>query len=204
MRERGYIASWTRWRQKTKPQWRCKNMSAHLMRSNTYCQNHAPSTLLAMSTARHQMSPHILPSPLRFGLLPPSRPQCYVSSLPHQQGLVVRYFGSLSLLTYLAQHSWSLFDYSELLDLHHVGFHFVFSRIWTRMARGHPRSRAACIYFCQSSVLCIIINSHKSLSTSQLTRDWTVITCVNGSTRNPRCSHLYMEPKLLLEVYLWH
>ena len=36
-----------------------------------------------------------------------------------------------------------------------------------------------------------------SLSTSQLTRDWTVITCVNGSTRNPRCSHLHMEPKLL-------
>src|SRR6185369_5496076 len=65
------------------------------------------------------------------------------------------------------------------------------------MARGHPRSRAACMYFCQSSVLCIIINSHKSLSTSQLTRDWTVITCVSGSTRNPRCSHLHMEPKLL-------
>src|SRR6185369_5226871 len=65
------------------------------------------------------------------------------------------------------------------------------------MARGHPRSRAACMYFCQSSVLCIIINSHISLSTSQLTRDWTVITCVNGSTRNPRCSHLHMEPKLL-------
>jgi len=38
------------------------------------CQNHTPSTLLAMSTARHQMSPHILPSPLWFGLLPPSRP----------------------------------------------------------------------------------------------------------------------------------
>src|SRR4029079_1322472 len=65
------------------------------------------------------------------------------------------------------------------------------------MARGHPRSRAACMYFCQSSVLCIIINSHNSLSTSQLTRDWTVITCVNGSTWNPRCSHLHMEPKLL-------
>src|SRR6185312_1337592 len=73
----------------------------------------------------------------------------------------------------------------------------VFSRIGTRMARGHPRSRAACMYLCQSSVLCIIINFHKSLSTSQLTRDWTVITCVNGSTRNPRCSHLHMEPKLL-------
>ena len=65
------------------------------------------------------------------------------------------------------------------------------------MARGHPCSRAACMYFCQSSVLCIIINPHESLSTSQLTRDWTVITCVSGSTRNPRCSHLYMEPKLL-------
>ena len=25
----------------------------------------------------------------------------------------------------------------------------------------------------------------------------TVITCVSGSTRNPRCSHLYIEPKLL-------
>src|SRR6185437_14108916 len=91
------------------------------------CQNHAPSTLLAMSTACHQMSPHILPSPLRFGLLPPARPQCYVSSLPHQQGPVVRYFGSLSLLTHLAQYSWSFFEYSELLDLHHVGFHFVSS-----------------------------------------------------------------------------
>src|SRR6185312_8197485 len=66
------------------------------------CQNHAPSTLLAMSTARHQMSPHILPSPLWLGLLPPSRPRCYVSSLPHQQGPVVRCFGSLSLLTHLA------------------------------------------------------------------------------------------------------
>src|SRR6185312_839013 len=91
------------------------------------CQNHAPSTLLAMSTARHKMSPHILPSPLRFGLLPPSRPQCYVCSLPLQHGPVVRCFGSLSLLTHLAQHSWSLFEYSELLDLHHVGFHFVSS-----------------------------------------------------------------------------
>ena len=57
--------------------------------------------------------------------------------------------------------------------------------------------RQACMYFCQSSVLCIIINSHKSLSTSQLTRDWTVITYVSGSIRNPRCSHLYIEPKLL-------
>src|SRR6185437_2198926 len=91
------------------------------------CQNHTPSTLLAMSTARHQMNPHILPSPLRLGLLPPSRPRCYVSSLPHQQGPVVRCFGSLSLLTHLAQHSWSLFEYSELLDLQHVGFHFVSS-----------------------------------------------------------------------------
>ena len=51
----------------------------HLLRHD--CQIHAPSTLLAMSTALHQMSPHFLPSPLRFGLLPPSRPQCYVSSL---------------------------------------------------------------------------------------------------------------------------
>src|SRR6185436_14323370 len=88
------------------------------------CQNHAPSTLLAMSTVRHQMSPHILPSPLRFGLLPPSRPQCYVSSLPHQQGPVVRCFGSLSLLTHLAQHSWSLYEYSELGDLCPVVFYF--------------------------------------------------------------------------------
>jgi hypothetical protein len=56
----------------------------------------------------------------------------------------------------------------------------VFSRIWIRMVRGHPRSRAACMYFCQSSVMCIIINSYKLFSTSQLTRDWTVITCVNG------------------------
>src|SRR6185369_9324303 len=91
------------------------------------CQNHASSTLLAISTARHQMSPHILPSPLRLGLLPLSRPRCYVSSLPHQQGPVVRYFGSLSLLTHLAQHSWPLFEYSEFIDLHHVGFHFVSS-----------------------------------------------------------------------------
>ena len=91
------------------------------------CQNYGPSTLLPMSTARHQMSPHILPSPLRLGLLPPSRPRCYVSSLPHQQGPVVRCFGSLSLLTHLAQHSWSLFEYSEFFDLHHVGFHFVSS-----------------------------------------------------------------------------
>src|SRR6185295_10083320 len=94
------------------------------------CQNHATSTLLAMSTARHQMSPHILPSPLRLGLLPPSHPLYYVSSLPHQQGPVVRCFGSLSLLTHLAQHSWSLFEYSELLDLHHVGFHFVSSPVF--------------------------------------------------------------------------
>ena len=65
------------------------------------------------------------------------------------------------------------------------------------MARDHPRSRASCMYFCQSSVLCIIINSYKSPSTSQFTRAWTVITCVSGSTRNPRCSHLYIEPKLL-------
>src|SRR6185295_1418143 len=43
------------------------------------------------------------------------------------KALVVRCFGSLSLLTHLAQHSWSLFEYSELLDLHHVGFHFVSS-----------------------------------------------------------------------------
>ena len=42
-----------------------------------------------------------------------------------------------------------------------------------------------------------VINSHKSLSTSQLIRVWTVITCVNGSTWNPRCSHLHMEPKLI-------
>src|SRR6185312_2964899 len=97
----------------------------HLLRHD--CQNHAPSTLLAMSTARHQMSPHIVPSSLRFGLLSPSRPQCYVSSLPHQHGPVVPCFGSVSLLTHLAQHSWSLFEYSELLDLHHVGFHFVSS-----------------------------------------------------------------------------
>ena len=46
-----------------------------------------------------------------------------------------------------------------------------------RKTTHHPRSRVACMYFCQSSVLCIIINSHKSLSTSQLVRDWTVITC---------------------------
>ena len=134
--------------------------------------------------------------PLRLCLLPPSRPQCYVSSLPYQQGPVVRCFDSLSLLTHLTQHSWSLFEYSELLNLHHVGFHFVSSPGFEQ-DRGHPRSRAACMYFCQSSVLCIIINSHNSLSNSQLTRDWTVITCVNGSTRNPRCSHLHMEPKLL-------
>src|SRR6185312_9393225 len=67
------------------------------------CQNHASSTLLAMSTARHQMSPHILPTLLRFGFL------------------------SLSLLTHLAQHNWYLFEYSELLDPHHVGFYFVSS-----------------------------------------------------------------------------
>src|SRR6185503_17008006 len=85
------------------------------------------------------MSPHVLPSPLWHGLLPPSRPRCYVSSLPHQQGPVVRCLGSLSLLTHLAQYSLSsfeylelfdlhhLFEYSELLDLHHVGFHFVSS-----------------------------------------------------------------------------
>src|SRR6185369_7361196 len=84
------------------------------------CQNHAPSTLLAMSTAGHQMSPHVLPSLLRHGLLPPSRPRCYVSSLPHQQGPVVRCLGSLSLLTHLAQYSLSPFEYSELLDLHHL------------------------------------------------------------------------------------
>src|SRR6185503_14737194 len=91
------------------------------------CQNPAPSTLLAMSTARHQMSPHVLPSPLRHGLLPPSRPRCYVSSLPHQQGPVVRCLGSLSLLTHLAQYSLFPFEYLELLDLHHFGFHFVSS-----------------------------------------------------------------------------
>ena len=71
------------------------------------------------------------------------------------------------------------------------------------MARGHPRCRAACMYFCQSPVLCIIINSHNSLSNSQLTRDWTVITCVNGSTRNPRCSHLHMEPKLIFQRFIY-
>src|SRR6185295_15686454 len=97
----------------------------HLLRHD--CQNNAPSTLLAMSTACHQMSPHILPSLLRFGHLPPSRPQCYVSSLPHQQGPVVPCFGSLSLLTHLAQLNWPLFEYSEFLDLHNVGFHFVSS-----------------------------------------------------------------------------
>ena len=80
-----------------------------------------------MSAARYQMSPHILPSPLRFGLRPPSHQRRYVSSLPHQQVPVVRYFGSLSLLTHLAQHSWSLFEYPELLDMHHVGFHFMSS-----------------------------------------------------------------------------
>src|SRR6185312_12888177 len=36
-------------------------------------------------------------------------------------------FGSLSLLTHFAQHNWSLFEYSEFLDLHNVGFHFVSS-----------------------------------------------------------------------------
>ena len=38
MRESGYIASLMRWRQKTRPQWRWKNIIAHLMTSSTYCQ----------------------------------------------------------------------------------------------------------------------------------------------------------------------
>ena len=49
------------------------------------------------------------------------------------------------------------------------------------MARGHPRSRADCMYFCQSSVVCIIINSHKSPSTSQLTTS-QLNSYLNGST----------------------
>ena len=67
----------------------------HLLRHD--CQNHAPSTLLAMSTARNQMSPHILPSLLRFGLLPPSRSQCYVSSL----SLISKILWSHVLVLYL-------------------------------------------------------------------------------------------------------
>src|SRR6185369_11652291 len=102
-----------------------------------------------------------------------------------------------SLLTHLAQHSWSLFEYSELLDLHHVGFYFVsspgFEQEWSEAT--HALELLACTS--ASHQCCVIINSHKSLSTSQLTRDWTVITCVSGSTRNPRCSHLHIESKLL-------
>ena len=71
------------------------------------------------------------------------------------------------------------------------------------MARGHPRSRAACMYFCQSSVLCIIINSHNSLSTSQLTRDWTVITCVNGSHTEPTLQPLTYGTKTPFQRFIY-
>src|SRR6185312_16173534 len=67
----------------------------------------------------------------------------------------------------------------------------VFSRILTRMTRGHPRSRAACMYFCQSSVPCIIINSHNSLSTSQLTRDLSM-----PLDSDHMCQRINMEPTL--------
>src|SRR6185369_11354390 len=39
----------------------------------------------------------------------------------HTASQVVHY------LTHLAQHNWSLFEYSEFLDLHNVVFHFVSS-----------------------------------------------------------------------------
>ena len=52
MRERGYIALWTRWRQKTKPQWRWKNMRAHLMTSSTHCQKSGRSMILAIMSQK--------------------------------------------------------------------------------------------------------------------------------------------------------
>ena len=52
MRERGYIALWTRWGQKTKPQWRWKNMRAHLMTSSTNCQKSGRSMVLAVMSQK--------------------------------------------------------------------------------------------------------------------------------------------------------
>ena len=118
--------------------------------STTWLPNHAPSTLLTMSTARHQMSPHILPSPLQFGLLPPSRPQCYVSSLPYQQGPVVRVLVPclfwLILLNIIGLSS----NTRSSLICTMLDFILCLLPDLNKNGRGHPRSRAACMYFCQS------------------------------------------------------
>ena len=50
--ERGYIALWTRWRQKTKPQYRWKNMRAHLMTNSTHCQKSGRSMVLAIMSQK--------------------------------------------------------------------------------------------------------------------------------------------------------